>query len=88
MELWYDTPAESWKQALPLGNGRLGAMVFGGAEEETICLNEDTFWSGYPRPLNCDSKEDTFHEIRQMVMAGNLGRAQQSEAVFTGGDAR
>lgn len=77
MELWYQTPAECWTQALPLGNGRLGAMVFGGAREETICLNEDTFWSGYPRPLDCGSKKDTFREIRRLVMAESFGEAQR-----------
>lgn len=77
MELWYRAPAESWTQALPLGNGRLGAMVYGGTKEELICLNEDTFWSGYPRPLDCGSKEDVFHEIRRLTMAGRFGEAQE-----------
>ncbi|MBD5149777.1 MAG: glycoside hydrolase family 95 protein [Oscillibacter sp.] len=77
MELWYRAPAERWTQALPLGNGRLGAMVYGGVEEETVCLNEDTFWSGYPRPLDCGSKEDVFREIRRLTMAGRFGEAQE-----------
>lgn len=77
MELWYRAPAESWTQALPLGNGRLGAMVYGGTEEEVICLNEDTFWSGYPRPLDCGSKANVFHEIRRLTMAGRFGEAQE-----------
>lgn len=77
MELWYRTPAESWTQALPLGNGRLGAMVYGGVERETVCLNEDTFWSGYPRALACGSKADSFREIRRLAMEGQLGQAQQ-----------
>ncbi len=77
MELWYCAPAERWTQALPLGNGRLGAMVFGGTGEETVCLNEDTFWSGYPRPLDCGSKAEVFREIRGLVMAGRLGDAQE-----------
>ena len=46
--LWYDRPAKHWVEALPLGNGRLGAMVYGGIESDTIQLNEDTFWSGSP----------------------------------------
>lgn len=77
MELWYRAPAESWTQALPLGNGRLGAMVYGGTEEEIICLNEDTFWSGYPRSLDCGSKANVFHEIRRLTMAGRFGEAQE-----------
>ena len=47
--LWYRTPASSWYEALPLGNGRLGAMVFGGAADECIQLNEDTLWGGKPQ---------------------------------------
>ncbi|MDF2908432.1 MAG: alpha-amylase, partial [Herbinix sp.] len=47
--LWYKQPAKYWTQALPLGNGRIGAMVYGGITKERICLNEDTLWSGYPR---------------------------------------
>jgi alpha-L-fucosidase 2 len=44
--LWYDRPTEQWTQALPIGNGRLSRMVFGGTASERIQLNEDTFWSG------------------------------------------
>ncbi|NCQ34808.1 glycoside hydrolase family 95 protein, partial [bacterium] len=45
--LWYDEPAESWQhEALPIGNGRIGAMIFGGINHERIALNEDTVWSG------------------------------------------
>ena len=46
--LWYDTPAKEWEEALPVGNGRLGAMVFGKNGEERIQFNEETFWSGGP----------------------------------------
>ena len=46
--LWYDRPADYWVEALPLGNGRLGAMVYGGTQSDTIQINEDTFWSGSP----------------------------------------
>lgn len=46
--LWYDRPAQHWVEALPLGNGRLGAIVYGGLRSDTIQLNEDTFWSGSP----------------------------------------
>jgi len=47
--LWFDQPAPQWADALPVGNGRLGAMVFGRPNMERIALNEDTLWSGYPR---------------------------------------
>lgn len=52
--LWYQQPAHAWEEALPLGNGRLGAMVYGGLERETIQLNEETFWvGGSHNNLNC-----------------------------------
>ncbi|WP_437921222.1 glycoside hydrolase family 95 protein [Sphingobacterium sp. LRF_L2] len=50
--LWYDKPAKEWVEALPLGNGELGAMIFGGVEDELIQLNESTLWSGGPRKDN------------------------------------
>ena len=46
--LWYKTPAKEWEEALPVGNGRLGAMVFGKYGEEKIQINEETIWSGGP----------------------------------------
>ena len=46
--LWYDAPAAAWEEALPVGNGRLGAMIFGKYGEEKIQLNEETYWSGGP----------------------------------------
>src|SRR5271165_616961 len=50
--LWYQEPADKWTDALPIGNGRLGAMVFGGILSERLQLNEDTLWSGAPREWN------------------------------------
>ena len=50
--LWYDKPASHWLEALPLGNSRMGAMVFGGTTTEEIQLNEETFWSGGPHNNN------------------------------------
>ncbi len=47
-KLWYRQPAAAWTEALPVGNGRLGAMVFGGTQSEIIRLNEDTVWTGGP----------------------------------------
>ena len=52
MRLWYDRPAEEWVEALPLGNGRIGAMLFSNPDRDVIMLNEDTLWSGYPRDTN------------------------------------
>jgi hypothetical protein len=50
--LWYDQPASIWEEALPLGNGKTGAMVFGGIRQERYQLNDNTLWSGYPEPGN------------------------------------
>lgn len=52
--LWYAQPATDWHEALPLGNGRIGAMVFGDPDSERIELNEDTLWSGHPRTSGSD----------------------------------
>jgi alpha-L-fucosidase 2 len=60
MKLWYVNPAESWVEALPAGNGRLGAMIYGGIDTEIISLNEDTLWSGFPRDLNPNNKREQF----------------------------
>ncbi|HJZ76516.1 MAG TPA: glycoside hydrolase N-terminal domain-containing protein, partial [Vicinamibacterales bacterium] len=49
LRLWYRRPAANWNEALPIGNGRLGAMVFGGVEQERLQLNEDTIWAGEKR---------------------------------------
>ncbi|MBA4057971.1 MAG: alpha-L-fucosidase, partial [Marivirga sp.] len=51
-KLWYDRSASMWEEALPLGNGKTGAMVFGGAAHEQLQLNDNTLWSGYPDPGN------------------------------------
>src|SRR5581483_10440857 len=68
--LWYRTPASAWVQALPVGNGRLGAMVFGGVVHERLQLNEDTLWAGRPYdPVNPEAKEN-LPEVRRLLAAG------------------
>ena len=47
-KLWYHQPANDWNEALPIGNGRMGGMIFGGVEKETIQFNEETLWTGRP----------------------------------------
>ncbi|MHC4442234.1 MAG: glycoside hydrolase family 95 protein [Planctomycetota bacterium] len=78
MTLWYRQPAEKWLQAMPIGNGRIGAMVFGGINSDRIQLNEDTIWSGGPR--NCNNPQALPHlpEIRKLLFQGKiaLGNAQ------------
>lgn len=55
LRIWYDKPAGAWVEALPVGNGHLGAMVFGRPEEELIQLNESTLWSGGAAEKQCQS---------------------------------
>src|ERR1700728_3950721 len=68
LKLWYTQPAAQWTEALPLGNGRLGAMVFGGVEVERIQLNEDTLWSGHPRDWNNPEARKYLPVVRRLVL--------------------
>ncbi len=68
LTLWYDKPAKRWVEALPVGNGRLGAMVFGGVEQERLQLNEDTLWSGAPRDCNNPQAKQYLAEVRRLIM--------------------
>src|SRR4051812_15549096 len=68
-KLWYRRPAAQWVEALPVGDGRLGAMVFGGVERERIQLNEDTLWAVGPyNPANPDA-QTALPEIRRLLAA-------------------
>jgi alpha-L-fucosidase 2 len=71
MRLWYKQPARAWEEALPLGNGRLGAMVFGGWPTERLQLNEDTLWSGAPRDWNNPQASEVLPEARRALLAEN-----------------
>ena len=77
MELWYKQPASRWDQALPLGNGRLGAMVFGGIEKEHIQLNEDSVWGGtYIDRINPDAAR-YLPEIREHILHDRIEEAER-----------
>ncbi|MBA3869275.1 MAG: glycoside hydrolase family 95 protein [Anaerolineae bacterium] len=67
LTLWYRQPANKWVEALPLGNGRLGAMVFGGVQQERIQLNEDTLWSGGPKDWNNPDAKAVLPEVRRAI---------------------
>jgi len=76
LSLWYRAPAEEWVQALPIGNGRLGAMVFGGLALERLSLNEDTFFAGGPyNPINPEAKA-ALPEVRKLILEGKYAQAQ------------
>ena len=77
--LWYDAPAGRWLEALPLGNGQMAAMVFGGIADEAIQLNESTFWSGSPHDNNSKTSLEHLDEVRQLIYAG---REEEAEALI------
>ncbi|HUJ09195.1 MAG TPA: glycoside hydrolase N-terminal domain-containing protein [Verrucomicrobiae bacterium] len=77
LSLWYTHPATRWVEALPIGNGRLGAMVFGGVTNEQLQLNEDTFWAGGPYdPANPEALA-ALPEARRLIFAGKYAEAQK-----------
>jgi alpha-L-fucosidase 2 len=67
LTLWYSRPSGQWLEALPIGNGRLGAMVFGGVDNETIQLNESTIWSGGPHNYDNPNALAALPQIRQLI---------------------
>ena len=73
--LWYDKPAAEWTEALPLGNGRLGAMVFGGPANEHLQLNEDTLYAGSPYDPNNPEALKALPEARRLIFEGKYKEA-------------
>lgn len=80
-KLWYNKPASEWNEALPVGNGRLGAMIFGGIHEEKIQLNEDSVWYGGPRDRNNEDALPSLPQLRDLLMQGKLQEAEQLAAL-------
>ena len=78
--LWYEQPADQWTEALPVGNGRLGAMVFGKTGRERIQLNEDTIWAGSPQQRDIPGAGRHLPEIRRLLFAGKYADAQAKVA--------
>jgi alpha-L-fucosidase 2 len=78
LELWYDKPAASWSEALPVGNGRMGAMIFGGVPCERIQFNEDTLWTGQPHGYQHEGAAKFLPELRDLC---NQSRALWLEAI-------
>ena len=82
--LWYRQGAVSWNEALPLGNGRLGAMVYGGATDERICLNEDSLWSGFPGFYDNPEAQNSYRRAQALALSGRYAEAQEElEQHFT-----
>ena len=73
MKLWYDKPADEWMKSLPLGNGRLGVMIYGGIETETLALNESTMWSGeYDEHQQRPFGREKLNQVRKLFFENNL----------------
>ncbi len=75
--LYYTQPAEVWTEALPLGNGRIGAMVFGGVSSERFALNEDSLWSGIPFEPEKKDAPAALARVRELMDAGDFNEAQK-----------
>ena len=84
LSLFYDQPANKWTEALPLGNGRTGAMVFGGTEEERLQINEGTLWGGVPHGYTNPDAYAHLAEIRQLIFAGKTDEAEKLSAPLMG----
>jgi len=77
LKLWYNKPSHAWTDALPLGNGRLGAMVYGIPQSDTIQINEDTFWSGSPYQNVNPNAKPALKTIQKLIDKGNYVEAQK-----------
>lgn len=86
LKLWYTKPAQTWVEALPLGNSRLGAMVYGGTIREEIQLNEETMWGGSPYRNEKEGALDSLPAIRKLIFEGKTMEAQQliQRSFYTG----
>ncbi len=77
LKLWYTTPAKEWVEALPLGNSKLGVMVFGGVAQEVLQLNEETMWGGGPYKNDNPDAYSHLNEVRNLIFNGKNHEAQQ-----------
>src|SRR5450432_96852 len=78
LKLWYNKPSgDQWENALPIGNGRLGAMIYGNVDTETVQLNEHTLWSGSPNRNDNPLALDSLAEIRNLIFSGKQKEAEQ-----------
>jgi alpha-L-fucosidase 2 len=84
LNLTYDKPAAEWTEALPLGNGRIGAMVFGGTEDERLQINESTLWGGGPHNYTNPEAYTHLEEIRQLIFAGKVDEAEKLSGTLMG----
>ena len=77
LKLWYGKPAKDWTEALPVGNSKLGAMVYGGTGREELQLNEETFWAGGPYDNNNPNALYVLPVVRNLIFQGKTREAQR-----------
>src|ERR1043165_7528279 len=76
LTLWYEQPAEKWTDALPIGNGRLGGMIYGGVQQDHIQFNEETLWTGRPRSHARAGAVKYLDTIRALLQSGKQAEAE------------
>jgi alpha-L-fucosidase 2 len=76
LKLWYDKPATIWEEALPIGNGRLGAMIYGGTGKDHIQFNEETLWTGEPHDYSNEGASGYLEKIRELIWQGKQKEAE------------
>lgn len=74
-KLWYRKPARHWREALPVGNGFTGVMIYGGKKTEKLCFNDGTLWSGYPKDYNSPGSLKALSKVRALIFAGRNSEA-------------
>ncbi len=75
-ELYYEKPAKNWHEALPLGNGSIGAMCFSGVKTDVISLNHDTFWTGHPKSIKKEGAYEAYKKAQKLALKGEYFEAQ------------
>lgn len=88
MTLWYRQPADKWLEASPIGNGRLGAMIFGGLATDRVQLNEDSLWAGGPRDCNNPEAIKYLPKVRKLLFEGKVGHANNMADKYLMGNPR
>ena len=71
----YNKPAKNWREALPLGNGLMGIMIYGSLKKEKLCFNDGTLWSGYPKDYNSKESLDNLDRVRRLIFEGRNAEA-------------
>ncbi len=76
LTLWYEQPAKKWTEAMPMGNGRMAAMVYGGTASERLALNEESLWAGLPNDVYPENFAQNVRKVQQLILAGKISEAR------------